>query len=185
MILACYKKKLKVSASEIKAISPILHYVTGNREKTAGTHYPENPNEHHKPIYYEVLDSTVNVIKDKFAQPTFKLFTQAEQLFLKVAGKQDVTDELKVLETHFKGDYDADSLISQLQQLPTISECEPINLEEVVKVLKSLSQEKRMLIGNCVTAIKTILTTGATSATPVRSFSMLRRIETWLQSRMT
>ena len=61
-------------------------------------------------------------------------------MFLKAVGKQDVTDESKVLETHFKGDYDADSLTSELQLLPTIFECEPINLEEVVKVLKSLSR---------------------------------------------
>ena len=65
----------------------------------------------------------------------FKLFTQAEQLFLKVRGRQDVTGELKVMETHFKGDYDADSLTSELQLLPTIFEGEPINMEEIVKVL--------------------------------------------------
>ena len=110
MILACYKKK--VSASKREAISPpeiprkrrkpnysILYYVTGNPEATASAHYPESPYEHHKPIYYEALDSIVNAIKDSFDQPTFKLFTQAEQLFLKAVGKQDVTDELKVLVT--------------------------------------------------------------------------------------
>ena len=57
---------------------------------------------------------------DKIDQPTFKLFTQAEQLFLKVVGEQDVTDELKALETIFKGDYDADPLTSEFQLLPTI-----------------------------------------------------------------
>ena len=132
-------KKIKVSTGEIEAISPpalprkrkksnysILHYVTGNPEATAAAHYPENPYDHYKPIYYEALDSIVNAIKDRLDQPTFKLFTQAEQLLLKGVGKQDVTDELKVLETHFKGDYDADSLTSELQLLPTILECQSI-----------------------------------------------------------
>ena len=54
-------KKVKVSASEIEAISPpplprkrrkpnysILHYLTGNPEATAAAHYPENPYEHYK-----------------------------------------------------------------------------------------------------------------------------------------
>lgn len=145
-------EKIKVSTSKIEAISPpalprkrkrpnysILHYVTGSPEATAAAHYyPENPFEHYKPIYYEAFDSIINAIKDRFDQPTFKLFTQAEQLFLKAVGKQDITDELKVLETHFKGDYDADSLTSELQLLPTIFECKPINLGEV---LKSLSRE--------------------------------------------
>ena len=110
-------KEIKVSATEIETISPlalprkqrqpnysILHYVTGNPEVTVAARYPENPYEHYKFIYYEALNSVVNAIKDTFDQPTFKLFTQAEQLFLKVVGKQDVTDELKVLETIFKGD---------------------------------------------------------------------------------
>ena len=137
-----------------------------------------------KSIYYEALDSIVNAIKDRFDQPTFKLFTQVEQFILKAVGKQGLTDELEVLETHFKDDYDADSLTLELQLLPTIIECELINLEEEIKALKSLSREKCMLVGNCVTVIRIILTAGATSATPERSFSMLRGIKTWLQSRM-
>ena len=91
--------------------------------------------------------------------------------------KQDVTDELTVLETHLKGDNDTVSLISELQLLPAIFECEPTNLEEVMKVLKSLSQKKCMLVCNFITVIRIILTFGATSATPERSFSMLRRIK--------
>ena len=113
MILACYKKK--VSASKIEAISPpaiprkrrkpnysILYYVTENPEATAAAHYPESPYEHYKPIYYKAFNSIFNTIKDKFDQPIFKLFTQAEQLFLKAVGKQNVTDELKVLEKFSK-----------------------------------------------------------------------------------
>ena len=93
-------KKIKVSASEIEAISPpalprkrrkpnysILHYVTGYPEATAAAHYLENPYEHYKSLYYEALDSVLNAIKDRFDQPTFKLFTQAEQLFFKAVGK--------------------------------------------------------------------------------------------------
>ena len=37
---------------------------------------------------------------------------------MKAVGKRNVTDELKVLETHFKGDYDSNSLTSEL---PTTS----------------------------------------------------------------
>ena len=146
-------KKIKVSASEIEAISPpalprkwrkpkrsTLDYVTENPEATAAAHNPESPYEHYKPIYYKALNSIFNTIKDKFDQPIFKLFTQAEQLFLKAVGKQNVTDELKVLEKFFQGDYDADSLTSEFQLRPTIFECESINLEELVKELQSLSR---------------------------------------------
>ena len=133
MILAGYTKKMKVSASEIEAISQpapprkqrkpnysILHFVTGSPQATAAAHYLENPYEYYKFIYYEALDSIAHAIKDRFNQPTSKLFTQAEQLFLNAVGKQDVTHELKVLDAHFKGDYDVDSLTSELQLLPMI-----------------------------------------------------------------
>ena len=93
-------QKIKVSASKIEAISPppfarkrrkpnctILPYVTGNPEATAAAYYAENLYDHYKPIYYEVLDSIVNAIKDRSEQPTFKLLTQADQLFLKAVGK--------------------------------------------------------------------------------------------------
>ena len=63
---------------------------------------------------------------------------------MSAAGKQDVTDELKLMERHFKGAYVADSLTSELQLFPTFFECEPINLEEVAEVIKSLSREKHM-----------------------------------------
>ena len=86
-------------------------------------------------------------------------------------GKQDVTDELKVPERHFKSENDVDLLISELQLLPIIFECEPVNLEEVVKVLKSLSREKCMLVENCVIVIQIILTVGVK---PERSSSILR-----------
>ena len=91
-----------------KAQYSILHYVTGNPTETAAVHYPEIPNKHYKPLYYEGLNSVVNSMKDRFDQQPFRLFTQAEQLLLKTVGKQNVTDEWKVLESHFKGDYDAD-----------------------------------------------------------------------------
>ena len=133
---------------------------SGKSQATAAMN-PENLYEH-----YKALNSIVNGIKDRFDQTTFKLFTQAKQLFLKALGIQDVTDELKVLETNFKDDYDADSLTSEFQLLPATFECEPINLEDVVKVLKSLSREKHMLVRNCVTAKRTILAADATFSTP-------------------
>ena len=103
-------------------------------------HHPENVYDHFKQIYFEALDAIVNAINHRFDQPAFELFSQVEQLFLKSVKKQDVTDELKMVEKHFKNDYDEESLIAELQLLSTIfeEECPPINLEDVVKVIKSL-----------------------------------------------
>lgn len=193
-----FYEKTKSSASKIEAVSAptvprkrkrpnysILLYVTGNPEATAPHYHPQTPYDHYKPIYFEALDSIVAAIKERFDQPAFKTFMEAEQLFLKAIKKEDITVELNTLETKFSGDYDNDSLNAELQLLPTIFNNDPVNLDEVVEVLRSLSQEKRKLIFNTVTLLRIVLTNGATSATPERSFSMMRRIKTWLRSRMT
>ena len=194
-----FYEKIETSASKIdEASTPmlprkrkkpnysILQYVKGNPKPTGGAYHPENAYDHFKQMFFQALDATVNAINDRFDQPGFELFSQVEQLFLKSVKKKDVTDELAMVEKHFKNDYDEESLIAELQLLPTIfeEECPPINLEDVVKVIKSFAPEKSKLIQNVVTIIKIILTNGATSATPERSFSMLRRIKTWLHSRM-
>ena len=175
-----FYKKIEKSASKIDEISTpmlprkrnklnysILQYVEGNPKPTGEAYHPENAYNHFKQIYFEALDAIVNAIKDRFDQPGFELFSQVEQLFLKSVKKQDVTDELKMVEKHFKNDYDEESLLAELQLLPTIfeEECPPINLEDVVKVIKSFAPEKRKLIQNVVTVIKIILTNRATSAT--------------------
>ena len=114
----------------------ILQYVEGNPKPAGEAYHPEKAYDHFKQIYFEAPDGIVNAINDRFDQPAFELFSQVEQLFLKSVKKQDVTDELKIVEKHFKNDYDEESLITELQLLPTIFEedCLPINLEDVVRL---------------------------------------------------
>ena len=57
-------------------------------------------------------------------------------------------------------------------------------LEVSHKGIQLLSREKRKLIRNVVLIARLVLTNGATSATPERSFSTLRRLKTWLRSTM-
>ena len=113
------------------------------------------------------------------------MFGQVEQLFLKSINKEDHSDEIMTVESIFRGDYDHDSLITELQLLPAIfDDCEPVNFGDIVKGIQLLSREKRKLIRNVVLIARLVLTNGATSATSERSFSTLRRLKTWLRSTM-
>ena len=51
----------------------------------------------------------IHASKELFNQPAFEMYTETEQLPLKAAKKQDITDELKV-HRNFEGDYDAKSI---------------------------------------------------------------------------
>ena len=59
-----------------------------------------------------------------------------------------------------------------------------MDFREICKTLKTIDKGNRPLIKNVWTIVRLVLTSGATSATPERSFSMQRRIKTWLRSTM-
>ena len=62
---------------------------------------------------------------------------------------------------------------------------EQVHFGDIVEKLKIASPQERVIINNVITIIKIVLTTGATSATPERSFSLARLVKTWLRSSVT
>ena len=76
----------------------------------------------------------------------------------------------------YRGYYDHDSLITEIQLLPAIfDDCKPVNFGDIVKDIQLLSREKHKLIKNVVLIVRLVLTNGATSATPET-----RQLKTWL-----
>ena len=59
------------------------------------------------------------------------------------------------------------------------------NFSDITEHLESLHPTKCALIPNLLTIVHLILINPATSCTPERSFSVARRIKTWLRSTMT
>ena len=86
-----------------------------------------------------------------------------------------MVEKTKTLQANFEGDYGPNSPMAELELLPVnYGESQLIKLEYAVKFIQSLSHEKRELIRNVVVIIRINLTNGETSATAVRSFSILR-----------
>ena len=76
--------------------------------------------------------------------------------------------------------------MAELELLTVIcGKSQPINIEDDVKVIQSLSHEKSELIRIVVVITRIVSTNGSTSPTVERSFSMLRRLKTWLRPTMT
>ena len=164
----------------------ILQFLEGNPRCSGEAYYPETAHAHFKAIYFEAIDVIVSSIKERFEQPAFKIFTEVEQLLLKSISKKPAEEEMKTVKASFCDDFDDQSLPCELELLPTIFRgFKPVNFSDVVGVIQSLSNEKRKLIKNVVIIIRLVLTMGATSATPERSFSTMRRLKTWLRSTMS
>ena len=166
----------------------ILQYLEGYERDSEQTepYYPETPQAYYKQIFYEALDVLASSIKERFAQPAFKLLSDVEQLIFKSIKKQPVDEEIKLINEKFTGDFNKDSLPCELEMLPVFFKGEdPTNFNDIVRVVKSLSLGRRRMIENVVVIIiRLVLTMGATSATPERSFSSMRRLKTWLRSTM-
>ena len=191
-----FYESIKKSGGKIKTVSKptlpqkrntpnysILQFVKGH--KSEEPHHPETTHTYLKAIYNETIDTIINSFQDRFDKPRFKVFGQAEQLFLKPVNQEDHSDDIMTVESTFRGDYNHDSLITKLQLLPAIfDDCETVNFGDIVKGIQLLSSEKHKLIRNVVSIARLVLTNGARSATPERSFSTLRQLKTWLRSTM-
>jgi len=113
------------------------------------------------------------------------MLSEVEQLLLKSIKREPVDEEIKVINQKFAGDFNKESLPCELELLPAIFNGENLfNFKDIVDVVKSLSIGRRRMIKNVVIVIRLVLTMGATSATPEKSFSSMRRLKNWLRSTM-
>ena len=83
----------------------------------------------------------------------------------------------------YKDDIDPIQVQTEAFSMPTMfqgSNCK--NFLDILEHLESLHPTKCALIPNLLTIVHLILINPATSGTPERSFSVARRIETWLRS---
>ena len=57
------------------------YFVVDGLPQGAEAHHPLNPKEHYCQTYFEVLDSIITVIEDRFDQRSFQGYLQMESLF--------------------------------------------------------------------------------------------------------
>ena len=87
--------------------------------------------------------------------------------------KQSYTDEINKVINQFKGDIDSSAIPAEISIYQTIFEdVQVINFQEIVKHLQTIPHVERSLMPNILILVKLLLVSGATSATPERSFSL-------------
>ena len=84
------------------------------------------------------------------------MFGHVEQLFLKSVNKEDHSDEIMIVESILRGDYNHDSLIIKLQLLPAIFDgCETVKFGDIVKGSHLFSRDKSKADQKCCFDSKT------------------------------
>ena len=113
------------------------------------------------------------------------MLSDVEQLLLKSINGEDYQREMDSLLNIYGADIDSSALPSELLILCSIcKDGNPSHFDDILTSLQAISKTERSLIPNIVSIVKVVLVSGATTATPERSFSMARRIKTWLRSTM-
>ena len=109
-----------------------------------------------------------------------------EQLLLNMILGNNYEDELAYVFNVYKDDVDPMQVQTETFLKSTMfqgSNCK--NFSDILEHLESLHPTKCALISNLLTILHLISINPATPCTPERSFSVARKIKTWLRSTMT
>ena len=163
----------------------VLQYVEGYNAE-GGEYHPDSPRDHFRQIYLQAIDVLVTSIKDRFNQPSFLAYERLESFLLKGLRDEDISGEFSYLQQMYSSDVNVEQLKVEMDVLKVIMKGEnPECFDDILKHLKSLKSEERELIVNIVQLCKILIVNPSTSATAERTFSLARRVKTWMRSTMT
>ena len=179
-------KYVELRSSEVDVLDPALprrkRVPRRYEEGQAAPEYPSTVEDHYRRIYLEVLDFIIAAIKDRFQQRGFQMLGKLE-LMLKQGTPS--TDLVKEICDFYGSDLNRDRLLAQLISLHSCNDDSLFtDLKSIVVYLKDLDAVGREFYSEVVKVMKLILVMPATNALSERSFSALRRIKTWLRTRM-
>ena len=180
---------LKSLCSSVGAEQPSLprkRKVPRRIDNGSGDNYSsETVEEHYRLQYFEAVDLAVESIKDRFDQPGYAVYRNLEELLLKGATGSDFSEHLREVSRVYH-ELDSSQLEPQLSNLATYFQEKGIevSLEECFKYLRSLSLAAKTFYSEVCTIARLILVMPATNAVSERSFSVMRRIKSYLRSTM-
>ena len=149
---------------------------------------PKSAKEHYKVIYETALDTLVKFLEERFCQEGFETYKHLESLILKAANGKGYFEDFQFVTDFYDGDFDRNSFESQLETFK-----EAITIEnqtgkeitiEAIRTFFKENSEMCTLLSEVSKLLKLILVLPATNATSERSFSALKRVKSYLRTRM-
>ena len=128
----------------------------------------------------------MNTIDQHFNQPSFVTYATMEAFLIKVLKSEDYSTKLQFLETNYANDVVSGTLKAQLEIFKILMKDYDITcFNDILDKIKELQAPQRRMVNEIVTICKLLLVNPATGAARERSFSVARRIKTWLRSTMS
>ena len=181
--MICFGSKLDISEPEL----PRKRKAPRRIEIEEGeSHFPATVEEHYCRYYFEVLDLTINSIKQRFDQPGYRMYQHLESLLLKTSNGENFDEDLKEITHFYCTDIEASMLHVQLQTLAFHFKDEStVTLQDIVAYFKELSPPEYQIYSEVLTIVNLIFVNPSTNSISERSFSAMRWIKTYLRSTMS
>ena len=105
-------------------------------------YHPSDAREHNRLIYFEVLDSIISVIKERFNQPSFQAYMKMKAIDASCTKEED-----GFLHEKYCGDIEVEYLETEKEVWKTIfRDSNPTCFRDIYKTTKALSSSKKLMI---------------------------------------
>ena len=161
----------------------ILNYLHGFEQTDQGF-FPSSPRESYRIKYFEALDCLINALQERFNQPSFVAFEKLESFLTKSLSGEAHEEEKEYIKMEYSEDIHIELLVHEVDVLKIVIGDETVScLDDILKCLTDC-KDQLTLMPNITTLIKLLIVNPATSSSSERSFSLARRLKTWLRSTM-
>ena len=141
--------------------------------------------EHYRQKYFEALDLAIAGIQERFDQPGYAIYKNLECLILKAAKQEEYSNEIQEVLSFYGDDFQETDLRTQLQIFGTKFIGKSCSLKDILAFLRGLSDGQKAFFSQVCRVAQLIMVMPATNAASERSFSVLRRVKSYLRSTMT
>ena len=162
-----------------KAPTRLEHYYAATH------HHPETAVDMFRRIYFDALDSVIQMIRNRFEQKDWVVFRNMQGAFLNSLKGESFEENLDVVMDVYGDDLESGELSTQLDNLRFYADESVDTARDLVKFLQSLSKGQKMFMPQVVILAKLLLVMPATNAISERFFSALKRVKTYLRNTVT
>ena len=163
-------EKVSLLANSLEVDEPQLpcHRKRPNRyeEGTLAGSFPSSAKDLYHQQYFEVIDLVTACVKDRFDQPGYKVYHQAEELILKASKREPFNAELEFVTKFYKDDFEQNLLEAQLStfglDFNKYDGKSSISILDVKEYFQSLSTSQRNLLSEVCHLLQIVLVMPAT-----------------------
>ena len=162
----------------------MLNYLEGY-ESRSEAHHPTTPRDHYRKQFYQAIDDLILSVRDRFEQPSFLVFENLESLLIKTLKGEETSAEMKIAREKYTTDVNMSDLNVELATFKVLMKDKQIeHFHDLLKEMRLLENPEKKFLVNVCKICRILAVNPASSATAERTFSLARRVKTWMRSTM-